>query len=42
MNFLTLVRPISEVLPLMGTPYDGDTAALFWVPFAPVAYLGLS
>ena len=41
MNLDVLVRPLSEILPLMGVAY-ATTAPPFWVPFSPVAYCGVS
>lgn len=40
MNYLTAVRPLSEILPLLLVPYP-TSAPSFWLPFSPVAYLGL-
>ena len=40
MNYVTNVRPIDEIIPLLGVPYV-TTAPRFWIPFSPVAYMGL-
>lgn len=40
MNYLTIVRPIREILPLLGVAYP-TSAPHFFIPFAPVRYLGL-